>query len=1198
MKRAKAALVGTHIAGADALGAVMGTEPSGRDAGRARPGALADRQIASARTPAGGGTGQQDRRVAPIARPGRCRTIDVADMTSDDEAGDTAPMTGQAMPAAPSAVRPALPEAVQAASDAGDPPLGAVPISLASEAGRFIPELYLALNPDVRALIAAGEVADAEGHWRATGLAEEDAGRRPSAVHDHGLYAGTQEQRPHFFAEDEVDPDTYLFLHPDVRGAIGPDPEAARRHWIDFGRAEGRVPGGVAPFRDRRCNAGRLLAKPFGMNVYGSFAALSGLGTAARGMVRALHAAGIPIALWNLDTSHGLARITAADQARGPVYRINLIIVNADQLGRTLSLFPDGQFDDAYNIGVWQWELPAFRPDWFPYFGALDEVWTNSEFQVTAMRSVAPVPVHKVHLPVVVPAVPVPATRADFGLPEDAFVFLLPFDVSSSAARKNPFAAIEAFRVAFPSDTGVFLVLKYHSSRGDPAFVSQLNRAIRGMSNVRVIADKLSAAEMAGLQSVCDALISPHRSEGFGLNIAECMALGKPVVATNYSGNVDFFDAEVGYPVDWALAEVGRWTGPYSPNYNWAEPRKASLVEQLRAVVADPAEAARRGAAAARRIARDFSDEAIGRVISERLTSVNLDASPVGFLGWVGASRGATLAPLSERALSLPYQGVGRLPLLSVVVPVWDVPGPLLEACIQSVIKQTYGFWELCLCNDGSTRPDTLAVLDRYRGTSPRIKIRDLPRNSGIVGASNAAVEIAAGEYVVLLDNDDELHPDALMEVARALSAEPDIDCLYTDEDKIDLAGNRIDHFYKPDWSPEHLESVMYVLHMLVVRKRLILEIGGFRDGFDGAQDYDLMLRISRATDRIHHIPRALYHWRAIPGSAAEVVDAKPAALLAGQRALAEHARAKYGEATRVEKGLTEGTFRVRRQLMGRPRVSLLILTNNQRGEVPGKGESPFVDNFVRSIREKTSYPNYEIIVVDNGRLEPGQVAEYRDLGVTIEDYTGGVTPFNFAAKANFAVRRARSEHIVLLNDDMEVISDDWLTALLEFAQDPEIGVVGGRLLHADGSIQHVGAVIGVNGGAAHPYHCFPRDFVGYNAFTHVIRNYAAVTGACMATRRSVLAQVGGFDEAYAIDYNDIDLCLRVLEVGYRIVYTPFAELYHFEGMSAQRTTQDPAEVAAFRARWSRFLDNDPYYNPNLARDALDFSLRMDRPAA
>ena len=630
----------------------------------------------------------------------------------------------------------------------------------------------------------------------------------------------------------------------------------------------------------------------------------------------------------------GLARITAADQARGPVYRINLIIVNADQLDRTLSLFPDGQFDDAYNIGVWQWELPAFRPDWFPYFGALDEVWTNSEFQVTAMRSVAPVPVHKVHLPVVIPAVPVPATRADFGLPEDAFVFLLPFDVSSSAARKNPFAAIEAFRVAFPSDTGVFLVLKYHSSRGDPAFVSQLNRAIRGMSNVRVIADKLSAAEMAGLQSVCDALISPHRSEGFGLNIAECMAIGKPVVATNYSGNVDFFDAEVGYPVDWALAEVGRWTGPYSPNYNWAEPRKASLVEQLRAVVADPAEAARRGAAAAPRIARDFSDEAFGRVISERLTSVNLDASPVGFLGWVGASRGATLAPLSERAQSLPYQGVGRLPLLSVVVPVWDVPGPLLEACIQSVIKQTYGFWELCLRNDGSTRPDTLAVLDRYRGTSPRIKIRDLPRNSGIVGASNAAVEVAAGEYVVLL------------------------------------------------------------------------------------------------------------------------------------------------------------------------------------------------------------------------------------------------------------------------NDDMEVISDDWLTALLEFAQDAEIGVVGGRLLHADGSIQHVGTVIGVNGGAAHPYHCFPRDFVGYNAFTHVIRNYAAVTGACMATRRSVLAQVGGFDEAYAIDYNDIDLCLRVLEVGYRIVYTPFAELYHFEGMSAQRTTQNPAEVATFRARWSRFLDNDPYYNPNLVGDALDFSLRMDRPAA
>ena len=1182
MKRAKAVLAGSDIADAGSLRSVIA---AGRELGQSAQGRVADRRLMPSGLAADGDAACPDRRQdARIAR-------DVP--SGDHRAADADGTTAEHAP--PSLAPPSL---ARATLSTDVPPVDAVPVSLASEAGRFIPELYLAVNPDVRALIAAGEIADAESHWRVAGLADEAAGYRPAVLHDQGLYAGVPERPSQLFAEDEVDPDTYLFLHPDVRGAIGPDPEAARRHWVDFGRAEGRVPGGVAPFRDRRCNAGRLLAKPFGMNVYGSFAAVSGLGTAARGMVRALHAAGIPIALWNLDTSQGPARVTAADRARRPIYRINLIIVNADQLGRTLNLFPDGQFDDAYNIGVWQWELPAFRPDWFPFFGALDEVWTNSEFQVTAMRSVAPVPVHKVHLPVVVPAAPVPATRADFGLPEDAFVFLLPFDVSSSAARKNPFAAIEAFRAAFPSDNAAFLVLKYHSSRGDPAFVSQLNRAIRGMSNVRVIADKLSATEMAGLQSVCDALISPHRSEGFGLNIAECMALGKPVVATNYSGNVDFFDAEVGYPVDWTLAEVGRWTGPYSPNYNWAEPRKASLVEQLRAVVADPADAARRGAAAARRIACDFSDDAIGRVIRERLTSVNLDASPVGFLGWAGASRGAALAPLRQQGQSLPYPGVARLPLMSVIVPVWNVPGPLLEACIQSVVGQTYGFWELCLCNDGSTRPDTLAVLDRHRGTSPRIKVRDLPRNAGIVGASNAAVEIAAGEYVVLLDNDDELHPDALMEVARALSAEPDIDCLYTDEDKIDLAGNRIDHFYKPDWSPEHLESVMYVLHMLVVRKRLMLEIGGFRDGFDGAQDYDLMLRISRATDRIHHIPRALYHWRAIPGSAAEVVDAKPAALLAGRRALAEHARAKYGEGTRVDVGLTEGTFRVRRPLMGRPRVSLLILTNNQRGGIPGKGEMPFVDNFVRSIREKTSYPNYEIIVVDNGRLDDHQFAEYRALGVTVEDYTGSVTPFNFAAKANFAVRRARSEHVVLLNDDMEVIGEDWLTALLEFAQDPEIGVVGGRLLHADGSIQHVGTVIGVNGGAAHPYHCFPRDFVGYNAFTHIIRNYAAVTGACMATRRSVLAQVGGFDEAYAIDYNDIDLCLRVLEVGYRIVYTPFAELYHFEGKSAQRTTQNPAEVAAFRARWGRFLDNDPYYNPNLARDALDFSLRMDRPAA
>jgi GT2 family glycosyltransferase len=442
-----------------------------------------------------------------------------------------------------------------------------------------------------------------------------------------------------------------------------------------------------------------------------------------------------------------------------------------------------------------------------------------------------------------------------------------------------------------------------------------------------------------------------------------------------------------------------------------------------------------------------------------------------------------------------------------------------------------------------------------------------------------------------MLDNDDTLHEDALLEVARALFHDPDIDVIYTDEDKIDESGQRIDTYHKPDWSPEHLESVMYVLHMLVVRKRLFLKLGGFRDAYSGAQDYDLMLRLSRTTQKIHHIPRALYHWRAVEGSAASVVDAKPYALQAGFRALQDHVRQKHADRAWVEDGLLPGTFRVRRRILGAPRVSLLILTNNGALDLPGRGRFHMVDNLVDSILRRTAYRNFEIVVVDNGRITGAQAERFRSLGVRLEDFTGPVVPFNYAAKANYALRVCRTEHLVILNDDMEVIDEDWLGALLELSQDPEIGAVGGRLLHADGTIQHVGCVIGVNKGTAHVYHSFPGDFVGYNGFTHLIRNYSAVTGACFATRKSVMAQVGGFDEGFAVDFNDIDLCLRIIESGYRIVYTPYCSLFHFEGASAKRVTQNSAERRRFVARWARYMENDPHFNPNFAKDRFDFTV-------
>jgi GT2 family glycosyltransferase/glycosyltransferase involved in cell wall biosynthesis len=1063
------------------------------------------------------------------------------------------------------------------------------------EADLFDETLYLALNPDLPAMIATGEVASGRAHWLASGRAETESGQRPSIVQD-GLYANMREQPLAVPSDmDRFDAETYFLLYPDVLAALGNNPDAARAHWLNHGRLEGRTGPGIAPYRGWRVLPHAVLAKPFGINIFGPFAAISGLGTAARGLLRALQSVGVPIELHIFDVSRGKPRITQDERTRAPKYRINLMLANADQMARLTALYPPGYFDDAYNIAVWAWELAAFRPDWFTAFGPVDEIWTNSQFEMESIGAVSPVPLCKIRLPVEVTWQNPQQGREVFGIPQDRFVFMVAFDVGSTSARKNPRMVVEAFREAFAEGENVFLVIKFHSIAVDPSVTRQLAQALRGVENVLVISDQLSDADMGLLRAACDCFVSAHRSEGFGLNIAEFMALGKPVIATAYSGNMEFFDETTGFPIDYALTEVTVQAGPYMPFSVWADPKRESLVAQLKAVYADQPAAWAKGALAAQRIRNDLSAAQVGQEMRRRIHTAGLAGELPPYLAWIGKTRNITgpapvaaLTPQQRQAIVALGQ---RRPIISLIVPVYNVPPQYLQACIVSVLRQSYPFWELCLCDDASTDEGTRAILNSLQGTDPRIRIRRLTKNHGIAGASNLAAEMATGEFIAMLDNDDTLDPDALLEIARALFIDADIDVIYTDEDKIDEHGRKIDTYFKPDFSPEHLECVMYVLHMLVVRKRLFLELGGFRDEYSGAQDYDLMLRLSRETTKIHHIQKALYHWRALPGSAAAVVDAKPYALHAGKRALADHTKARHGTLADVEDGLLPGTFRVRRKILGQPRMSILILTANASVDLPGRGRFQMVDNLVDSILRRTAYRNFEIVVVDNSKLTKPQKTRFAELGVRVENYTGPVVPFNYAAKANYALRCCRTEHLVMLNDDMEVINADWLTSLLELSQDPEIGAVGGRLLHADGSIQHVGCVIGVCGASAHVYHSAPGDFIGYNGFTHLIRNYSAVTGACFATRKSVVAQMGGFDEGFAVDFNDTDLCLRMIEAGYRIVYTPYCQLFHFEGASAQRSKQNADEYRRFVARWARFMENDPYFNPNFAKDRFDFTV-------
>ena len=1000
--------------------------------------------------------------------------------------------------------------------------------------------------------------------------------------------------------------DAYFHLNLDVKQAVSNDIKAGLEHWHNHGCMEGRILPGVRPFIHRKTNPQKLNSKDFGINFYGPLSAFSGLGTAARGYVSSLEKAKITYKIvgdniydysnQDLQEFRARTRVPNLDSLMSKQYRINILHYNADAIDRFFKILPMEILDNCYNIGIWTWELPSFRSDWFQYFGAVDEVWVPSNFVRDALASIAPVPVITMPHCIELELGNGNYDRSHFGIPEDAFVFSYIFDVSSHILRKNPFALVEAFEKAFPGNSKAVLALKFHSGQHNPEAVKKLRNLATRNRNIKIFSRFFSEAELISFKMITDCLVSPHRSEGFGLNIAEAMYLGQPVIATNFSSNTDFMNADNSYPLKYQLTAIENQSGPYLPGYVWAEPSIEHLTELMIEVFENRKEALERGQEAANLIRQNYSAEAIGNLISQRISELGLEEkSTTSFLQWGTSKEVMAFDPFmfvdEEQVEGKRILSMSSHPTISVIVSVHNIESEYLIKCIESVKNQTYPFWEICLCNERPTNSETVETLESYRGTDPRIKINYLPKNLGIAGATNTAVKFSTGSFLAFLDNDDELAPDALMEVAETINTNPKVDYIYTDEDKIDLDGSHVDTYYKPDWSPEHLESMMYVSHLIVIRKSLFYELGGMREQFSGAQDYDLALRATRNTSNIVHIPKILYHWRKIPGSACVQVNAKPKALIAAKEALQEHIQVHYQGTAEVVDGKLPGIFRVKHQLLGTPTVTLLILTHNSIVEIPGRGKVYLVDNFIRSILEKTDYPNYRILVVDDQNTDVEQMQKYKDYGVSLVSYTGAQKFFNFASKANFSFSQVNSELLVLLNDDMEVISSEWLGALIEFAQSPEIGTVGGKLLHANGTIQHVGVVAGVNNGCAHLYHGHPRDTIGYNGYTHLIRNYATLTGACLATRKSVIEEVGGFDEVFAIDYNDTDFCLSALENGYRNVYTPYCELYHFEGMTATRKSQNLQEVELFQTRWKKYFENDPYYNVNLSRSRIDFSL-------
>lgn len=514
-------------------------------------------------------------------------------------------------------------------------------------------------------------------------------------------------------------------------------------------------------------------------------------------------------------------------------------------------------------------------------------------------------------------------------------------------------------------------------------------------------------------------------------------------------------------------------------------------------------------------------------------------------------------------------------PLLSLVVPVYRPSLWYFREAVQSVISQTYQNWELCLCDDGSGDPELTAVMDQMAAGDARIRLMALEQNGGISEATNKALAAATGEFVVLLDHDDLLDTEALAEIAAVVLAESEVDVIYTDEDKLDELDRPCQPHFKPDWDPDMLLSFPYLGHITAIRHEVIRRIGGFRPEFDGSQDYDLMLRATEQARRIVHIPRVLYHWRVVAGSAAGDAEAKPWAYQASRRAV-EDAVVRQGINGAVDGGPFQGAYHVRRRIDGSPTVSIIM---------PFRDQAALTVACLASLDRSPGYPITEVVLIDNGSTEPEtralrqQLAERPDTRVL--EYPG---PFNWSAINNLAAKTCDTDMLLFLNNDIEASSEGWLHALVELGQRPDVGAVGARLVYPDGSVQHAGVVLGLGGIAGHLFAGLPKGDMGYFGWDLIVKEYSAVTAACMLVRREVFEALHGFDESYAVGFNDVDFCIRMRQAGYRILYTPHATLIHYESVSRGLSGYQH-DYQQFLARWFGVVrTDDPFYNRNLGR--------------
>ncbi len=547
-----------------------------------------------------------------------------------------------------------------------------------------------------------------------------------------------------------------------------------------------------------------------------------------------------------------------------------------------------------------------------------------------------------------------------------------------------------------------------------------------------------------------------------------------------------------------------------------------------------------------------------------------------------------TLTDAHRKSISVKVSHLKYKPLISVVMPVYNTPEKWLKLAIESVLKQLYPHWELCIADDASSVEHVKTILQSYQKQDPRIKVTFRQTNGHISAASNSALELAAGEFIALLDHDDELAEHALYEIAAEINRYPKAALIYSDEDKLNSNGRRVEPYFKSDWNPDLLYGHNFISHLGVYRRSIVNEIGGFREGYEGSQDYDLALRVIEkiSAERIRHIPKILYHWRMIPGSVALNINSKNYAYTAARKAIQSHLTRTGAMNAQVEPDSVLPTSN--KVVYSLPKIVPLVSI-----VIPTKDKVALLRQCVESVLHKTAYANFEIIIINNQSVEQktqdyfNQLKQEPKVKIIAYDF-----PFNYSKMNNFAVTHAaRGEVIIFLNNDTEVIFSDWLTEMVSHAMRPEIGVVGAKLYYPKGTIQHAGVIgnLQAKGGAGHIYRGLAKDKHGYIGKACLIQNFLAVTGACMMMRRSVFEELGGFEETLAVDYNDVDICLRAYKANYRVLWTPYVELYHHESATInslhirKNKVQKKREVDYMQANWGDILENDPFYNPNLS---------------